>query len=273
MKYYYPQHIQGYARVKAEGKTTWGQLFGERGFDDFSASAFLTAVLPTLEFDSPNPEAFNYGCGTGPDACFLAERGFDVDAVDIIPTAIEIARQQAALRGLDINYAVQDVCELSPEGKQYHMVVDSFCLQCIVFDDERQRLFSAVSALLKPHGYYLISTAVMDMHHRAMIRQRETVTGRTTGIVYTRYLNDGNALIDLTTGIVLTPVDDPDIREGMVGGLDAYSDAVKVNDQWFLPHRRHLTQDQLVAELSEAGFQVVYRYPEHEGELACVKRE
>jgi hypothetical protein len=80
MKYYYPQHIQGYARVKAEGKTTWGELHGDTGFGDFSARGFLETALPTLRFNVQHPTVFNYGYGTGPDACFLAERGFRVDA-------------------------------------------------------------------------------------------------------------------------------------------------------------------------------------------------
>jgi 2-polyprenyl-3-methyl-5-hydroxy-6-metoxy-1,4-benzoquinol methylase len=273
VKYYYPQHIQGYNRIKAEGKTAWGEIHGETGFENFSARGFLDAVLPMLRFDTPKPEVFNYGCGTGPDACFLAERGFRVDAVDLIPTAIEIARQQAALRRLNIDYAVQDICDLPHEGKPYDLIVDSFCLQCIVFDEERKRVFSTVRARLKPKGYYLISTAVMDAEHLSTLREGETVTDSASGTVYTRYGDDGNALIDLKSGAVLISIDHAEVASGIVNGPSAYPAAIFINDRWFLPHRRHLTQAQLEAELREAGFRAIYRYLDHDGCLACVKRE
>lgn len=50
-----------------------------------------------------------YGCGTGAAACFLAQRGFQIDAVDLVPDAIAMARQFAAERGLAIRFAVQDI--------------------------------------------------------------------------------------------------------------------------------------------------------------------
>ncbi len=260
MRYYYLQHIEGYQRVKAEGKVAWGEIHGEDGFENFAARGFLAAVLPTLCFDTPEPTAFNYGCGTGPDACFLAERGFRVDAVDLIPTAIEIARQQAAARSIDIHYAVQDICDLPAEGKQYDIVVDSYCLQCIVFDVDRQRVFSAVRTRLRPSGYYLISTAVMDEEHQQLLDPEDTITDDATGLVYTRY---GEAIIHAETGIVLNPLS--------VKPTDL-PDAVQINGAWYLPHRRHLTRAQLDAELARAGFQVIYRYPEHTGSVVCVAR-
>jgi len=260
MRYYYLEHIEGYQRIKAEGKTAWGEIHGEEGFENFAARGFVAAVLPTLRFDTPEPTAFNYGCGTGPDACFLAQHGFRVDAVDLIPTAIEIAREQAAARGLDIQYAVQDICDLPLEGKQYDMIVDSYCLQCIVFDAERQRVFSAVRSRLKPSGYYLISTAIMDEEHQQLLDPDDTITDAATGTVYTRY---GDGIIDIETGIVLRPLSSEPTD---------LPDAVQINATWYLPHRRHLTPAQLDAELASAGFQVIYRYPEHAGSLVCVAR-
>lgn len=73
----------------------------------------LERTLPLLNFSVPQPRTLKYGgCGTGPGACFLAARGFQVDGIDISPTAIEIAKELAAQRRLKINYAVSDVCKL-----------------------------------------------------------------------------------------------------------------------------------------------------------------
>jgi hypothetical protein len=43
--------------------------------------------------------------------------------------------------------------------RRYDLVLDSYCLQSIVTDQDRGAVFSAVRARLKPSGYYVISTA------------------------------------------------------------------------------------------------------------------
>jgi len=75
VKYYYPEHIAGYEQVRAEGKTAWAEIHGGVGFEDFCSRSFLEAVLPCLDFATPEPNVLVCGCGTGPDACFLAQKG------------------------------------------------------------------------------------------------------------------------------------------------------------------------------------------------------
>lgn len=260
MRYYYPEHLQGYERVKAEGKTAWAEIHGQEGFDNFCSRPFLEAALPRLQLRTAEPTVLEYGCGTGPGACFLAERGFRVDAIDLVPAAIEMAKRIAAERGLSINFEVADVCDLREEGKRYDLIVDSYCLQCIVFDDERQQLFSAVQSRLKPGGYYVVSTAILDEEHQEMIGHR-TTEDPCTGVVYTEY---GSGLIDLETGIVFRQL------EAEPGG---YPDARTIAGQSYLPHRRHLGPAALAAELEAAGFSLVFRDEQHPGSVACQSRD
>jgi SAM-dependent methyltransferase len=163
MRYYEIEPASVYRQVASEHKTQWSDVFEEEqtgGFAAFPNRAFLERVLPA--FGNP-VDVLEYGCGTGPAACFLAERGLHVDAVDLIPEAIDLARKFAAERGLRINFAVQDVCRWPDNiDKHYDLVIDSYCLQNIVLDDHRAALFSGVQARLKPAGHYLISTALYD---------------------------------------------------------------------------------------------------------------
>ncbi len=258
MKYYYREHILGYQRVKAEGKTAWREIHGETGFENFASRRFLEEALPRLHFEVPQPTALELGCGTGPGACLLAERGFRVDGIDLIPLAIEMAREQAGKRRLDIHFEVMDVCDLPHEGKKYDLIVDSYCLQCIVFDEDRRSVFSAVRARLKSQGYYLVSSAVMDAEHEALVRENGSVLDASTGTAYSRY---GNRLIDLTTGIVYSPFDE---------APGDFPDAVRISGRWYLPYRRHLKPQALVEELERAGFRVIYHDRQHAGSLACV---
>ena len=188
MKYYVREHADGYARVRAVGKSAWDQLHGRATFEDAEIREVLAEVLPRLRFASPHPAAREHGCGTGPGACLLAERGMRARGVDLSPVAIEIARREAASRGLEIDYRVGDVCEIDAttgDGDRIDLVVDSFCLQCIVTDADRSKLFAFVRAALQPGGSFIVETAG-----------------------YSPLRDYGDCAYDRDTGIVLEPQSD-----------------------------------------------------------------
>ena len=258
MKYYYREHLLGYEQVKTEGTTAWGEIHGVGGFDNFSSRAFLDEILPRLRFSASRPTVLEYGCGTGPGTCFLAERGFQVDGIDLIPLAIEMARELARERGLDIDYQVQDICELPHEGKKYDMIVDSYCLQGIVTEDDRQRVFSAVRARLKPEGRYVISTAMFDEHR---FRPETRIVDAATCTAYNGY--GESEFIDARTGVVLRKLGEES------GGEE---DALKIDEDWYLPVRRHRKPAALRTELEAAGFDVLYQDESLGGNMACAVR-
>ena len=257
-KYYYREHLAGYERIRAENKTAWGEIHGVEGFEQFASRAFLEEVLPGLRFSGTPPTALEIGCGTGPGACYLAERGFRVDAIDLIPPAIEIARQQACQRGLQIHYAVQDVTTLPHDGPQYDLIVDSYCLQGIVTDADRQAVYAAVRARLKPDGTYLVSSAMYDP---ARFHPFERVVDEATGTVYTCYGDDG--LIDAQAGIVYVPLGEDQ---------EAYEGTRQVAGRRYLLNRRHHRPAALRTELEDAGFRVLYQDDGYGGNLVCVLR-
>ena len=259
MKYYYPEHLRSYEKLRAEGKSAWAEIHGAEGFDNFCSRPFLEKTLSRLHFADSTPAVLVYGCGTGPEACFLAQRGFHVTGIDLIPTAIEMAMDIARQRGLDIAYAVQDICSLPHEGPQYDLVIDSYCLQCVVFDEERRRIFSAVKARLKKGGYYIISTAILDAEHESQLHLDDVVPDVATGMNYTRYCDDG--LIHLSSGLVYEPFEGPH---------EAFPEVRCIAGHWYLPHRRHLRPQALQAELDRAGFRIVDQDSAHRGSLVCV---
>lgn len=240
MRYYYAEHEAAYRRLRQKGKTKWGDLFEEtQGFEAFPNRDFLEYALPRLDLPSP-ADVLEYGCGTGPAACFLAARGFQVEAIDLIPEAITLARRFARERGVDISFGVQDVCALAkqPVSKRYDLIVDSFCLQSIVTDPDRVSLFAAVRARLKSEGYYLISTA---MYEPERIYDAGFRYDPITGICYEQVRNGGSR-----------------------------ADAVDIDGIWYLPHRRHLTPGALRDELARAGFRVLSQHGPRTGDLICV---
>jgi SAM-dependent methyltransferase len=246
IKYYWPEHEPGYRRAERDGLAGWNELHGGHGFENFASRAFLEQALPRLHLSAPTTAAdvLEYGCGTGPGACLLAARGFRVDAVDLSPSAIKLARRFTAERGLAIHFAVQDVCAAAdrPPQKRYDVIVDSYCLQSVVTDEDRARLFAFVRARLKPAGFYLISTAMFDP---ARTYQADTYRDATAGVVY-------------------VPVPGDPAR---------YDGAVQIDGTWWLPNRRHLTPAALRCELEAAGFRVVWQGGTLGGDLICVPND
>ncbi len=67
--------------------------------------------------------ALDVACGEGRNAVWLAERGWQVDAVDFSQVAIERARELARQRGVEVNFTVADVTRYRPEPDAYDLVV------------------------------------------------------------------------------------------------------------------------------------------------------
>ena len=163
MRYYFRENARRYEKMTRMGLEDWAELvYGGTDFHDFSSRDFLEVALPRLRFDTPNPTALELGTGVGPGALFLAERGYQVTAYDLIPEAIHAARQIAAARDLSIRYDVMDVTRIPHDGNRFDLIVDSFCINHIVFAEERRAVFESVKARLKPNGYYLVSSAVYE---------------------------------------------------------------------------------------------------------------
>jgi 2-polyprenyl-3-methyl-5-hydroxy-6-metoxy-1,4-benzoquinol methylase len=257
MKYYVAEHEAGYERIEREGGTQWNDLFEDDRtgrFEDFPTREFLQRVLPGLPLPTPREtRVLEYGCGTGSAACFLAAMGFQVDAIDLIPRAIELARSFARERGVAVRFGVQDVCDLagSTPGKPYDLILDSYCLQSIVTDADRARTFAAVRSRLKPTGYYLVSTAMYEA----------------------RRTYDPSFRYDDRTGICYQAVRENDhAPERRVGGLDNDDpDTVRIGGTAYRPHRRHLRPQALRDELTRAGFRVLSQTGAFGGDVVCVR--
>ena len=84
-------------------------------------SALLTEWLGER---SPG-KALDFAGGTGRNALYLAGKGYDVTAVDISPSAIELAKQAAREKGLKIKWIVADLDDYVIR-EQYDLIVISF---------------------------------------------------------------------------------------------------------------------------------------------------
>ncbi len=224
---------------------------------DFSSRGFLEDVIPRLRFGRERPTALELGTGVGPGALFLAAHGFVVHAMDLIPEAIAQARRTASQRGLDVTFEVMDVTRIPDDGPAYDLIVDSYCLQGIALDADREAVFRAVKARLVPRGYYLVSTAMYEAHRHHPDRR---VVDRRTGRGFDGF--DENCLYDPDTDLCYQPYD----------GEVAIDGAIIVNGARFFPARRYRNGPRLRDEVESYGFEVLMQTGDLGENLVAVHR-
>jgi 2-polyprenyl-3-methyl-5-hydroxy-6-metoxy-1,4-benzoquinol methylase len=64
------------------------------------------------------------GCGTGENALHVASLGLSVLGVDVAETALAIAREKAADRGIEVELAAADAFQLERLGRRFETVLD-----------------------------------------------------------------------------------------------------------------------------------------------------
>src|SRR3954470_15183449 len=91
------------------------------------------------------------GCGTGENALQVASLGLPVVGVDVAETAVSIARQKAAARGITAEFLVADALRLDRLGRTFETVLD--CGLFHTFDGEERRDYVAsVASVTSPGG-------------------------------------------------------------------------------------------------------------------------
>ena len=90
------------------------------------------------------------GCGTGENALHLAAHGLEVVGVDVAETALSCAREQAAARGLDADFAACDALHLERLGRRFGTVLD--CGLFHGFDGHERRAYAASLASVTGPG-------------------------------------------------------------------------------------------------------------------------
>ena len=94
------------------------------------------------------------GAGSGSDAVWLAGQGFKVTAIDLSPTAVEIARRKAADAGVRIDFIVADVLKDKISPGPFDLVFDRGCFHVFDLPDERSCLIEIIRDRLNPGGYW-----------------------------------------------------------------------------------------------------------------------
>ncbi|MGC9455334.1 MAG: class I SAM-dependent methyltransferase [Phycisphaerae bacterium] len=143
-------HEQTYRRRREQGAGGW--FIEPDKFHEPIRAFFRERHRPTRR------RLLELGCGAGEIACWLAGEGYAVTGVDISETALQWTRRRAEQTGVRVVVIRCDWTRAAPfEDEAFDIVLDSWCLHCIVGAD-RSRYLANVRRVLAPGGAYLLFT-------------------------------------------------------------------------------------------------------------------
>lgn len=123
-------------------------------------------------------KTIDFGCGAGNYAIYLASIGFDVTGIDISPTAIEVARENAKKKEIKGNFLAADVLGDLEEVKETFDFAYDWELLHHIFPEKREKYVKNVYRLLNPGGkYFSVCFSEKDPQFGGSGKYRETRLG------------------------------------------------------------------------------------------------
>ena len=102
------------------------------------------------------------GCGAGNTAIWMASKGFKAYGIDIVPEAIQWAKQKAADEAITADFYLGDLSHMTMFGSNFFdLIFDADCLQMIV-DESRSQCLGEILRILKPGGIFIAGGNVRD---------------------------------------------------------------------------------------------------------------
>jgi 2-polyprenyl-3-methyl-5-hydroxy-6-metoxy-1,4-benzoquinol methylase len=140
--------------MKADQKR-WDKRFGRKEFAfGKEPNPFLKKHIRLL----PRGKALDMAAGEGRNAVFLAQNGFEVDALDISEKGLKKAQKLAQGRGVKINTFLVDLDQYQIEKERYDLIANFYFL--------KRRLIPRIKKGLKKGGKVIFETYLLE--HRKL---------------------------------------------------------------------------------------------------------
>ena len=137
-------------------------------------AAEVELVWKLLELE-PGLELLDLACGHGRIANALAERRVRVTGLDATPLFLDLARRDAAERGVEVEYVEGDMRSL-PWSERFDRVLCWFTSFGYFSDDENRQVLREVYDALKPGGLFAVE--MNNLLRLLQVYADETVTER-----------------------------------------------------------------------------------------------
>jgi SAM-dependent methyltransferase len=111
----------------AQRRLQWDRPYRAEGMATWDTQRPSSELQRVVESGRVKPgRTIEIGCGTGNDAIYLASLGFDVTAIDISPTALNIAERKAQKVGVEVEWLLADILQ-PPSLEKFSFVYDRGC--------------------------------------------------------------------------------------------------------------------------------------------------
>ncbi len=125
----------------------WDEKYrGMKFLPEKKPNAFLQRHLHLL----PRGKALDLACGDGTNAVFLAQQGFAVEAIDISPVGLRMARRRAREKQVRVRFRQADLRSLPLRPASYDLITVFYFLQ--------RRLIPRIKRALKDGGMIVYQT-------------------------------------------------------------------------------------------------------------------
>ena len=110
----------------------WDQTYREQTAPPWDTGFPSAQLRQLVESGTVRPcRVLDLGCGTGTNAIYLAQKGFDATGVDISPVAVEKAQAKAQAAGVKTDFVCSSVLELPDLGDLFGFVFDCGCFHVL----------------------------------------------------------------------------------------------------------------------------------------------
>jgi SAM-dependent methyltransferase len=116
----------------------------------------------------PGTTMLDAGCGTGRYSTELARRGYVINAIDLSPELLAVARRASAGQPGSVTFTVGDMLALPIS--RYDAILCRGVLNDIIDDERRDAVFAAFARALRPHG-----VLVLDVREWSASEERKTL--------------------------------------------------------------------------------------------------
>jgi SAM-dependent methyltransferase len=166
------QYAEG-KKMKADQRKWDGKYRGRKFPNDERPNSFLKKHIRLLG----QGKALDIAAGGGRNAVFLAQYGWDVDAVDISRAGLKKARQLARQKKVKIKTILADLDSYTIEKGKYDLIANLYFLD--------RRLIPRIKRSLKKGGKILFETYLADPeakkldapeNHKYLLKANELLT-------------------------------------------------------------------------------------------------
>jgi ubiquinone/menaquinone biosynthesis C-methylase UbiE len=187
--------IEESARIWDAKAEFWDNAVGPTG-NEFHRTLVAPAMMRLLDL-KPGERVLDVACGNGQFAREMAHVAGHIEAFDVSPRFIELARAHTAAAGIEnVNYSVRDATDPAAMLELGEGCFDaaSSC-QALMDIPVLEPLFNALRRLLKPGGRFVLSVShpCFNQAGARMVIEQEEIDGRPVEVYalrVTQYLHN-----------------------------------------------------------------------------------